>query len=398
MIKISRIPSSIAHFFNQLIKGPRIILNSLTKSEHPLAERILSDALQLSSLPSPTEKEVARSTFIVERLAHLGIQGSLDEGGHLVARIPCAEAEGRKPILLVAALSSEHWHPTASLGRLDKDKAYGSGLADAIGPATLLAIAEAIKTGSLHCHRDILLLFTTTPPGKVPEDLFNAIIESPETTPETVFSIRGLSLGGLNTSYKGTYEIQARLTLDDSEEADLKYSAVDAITQLAQSLSSVQWDETGTTTSAVSRIEAGFGFGKHPTEGLAEIEIFSSDPAVLDMAMKAAVATAEKTASQFKAKAQVNVVSFIPVGKAEVNQHLTHLVASSMKELHIKIKEKPAVSAVSYFTTKGIPALVLGMARGHVGLDLDEIEVESLELGRKLLFTLIEKLSKEGTM
>lgn len=398
MVKISRIPSSIAHFFNQLIKGPGTILNSLTKSKHPLAERILSDALQLSSLPSPTEKEVARSTFIVERLAHLGIQGSLDERGHLLARIPCAEAEGRKPILLVAALSSEHWHPTASLGRLDTDTAYGSGLADAIGPATLLAIAEAVKIGNVKCNMDIILLFTTTPTGKVPEDLFNAIIESPETTPEAVFSIRGLSLGALNTSYKGTYEIQARLTLDDSEEADLKYSAVDAITQLAQSLSSVQWDETGATTSAVSRIEAGFGFGKHPTEGLAEIELFSSDPAVLDMAMKAAVATAEKTAAQFKAKAQVNVVSFIPVGKAEVNQHLTHLVASSMKELHIKIKEKPAVSAVSYFTTKGIPALVLGMARGHVGLDLDEIEVESLELGRKLLFTLIEKLSKEGTM
>jgi hypothetical protein len=74
------------------------------------------------------------------------------------------------------------------------------------------------------------------------------------------------------------------------------------------------------------------------------------------------------------------------------------MVASIMKDLHIKIKEKPAVSAVSYFTTKNIPALVIGMSRGHIGLDYDEIEIESLELGRKLLFTLLEKSAKEGVL
>uniref|UniRef100_A0A7C3ELC4 Uncharacterized protein n=1 Tax=Gracilinema caldarium TaxID=215591 RepID=A0A7C3ELC4_9SPIR len=394
----SRIKNTISNAFKQLLGVSKTVLDSLTKSKHPLAERILSDALQLSGIPSPTEKEEARSTFIVERLGNLGVQGTLDESGHLLARLPCSVAENVKPILLVASLPSEHWHPTASLGRLDTEKAYGTGLADSIGPATLLAVAEAVKTGMLRCNRDLLLLFTATPPNKVPGDLFNTLIHGTDTVPDAVFSIRGLSLGAIHTSYRGTYHIRVTLILEDSEDTEPRYSAVDAITQLAQSLSLVQWDDKGATSSAVSRIEAGFGFGKHPTEGLVEIELYSSDPAVLDMAMKAAVATAEKTAVQFKAKAQVDVVSSIPVGNAEVNQRIIKLLTAIMKDLHIKIKEKPAVSAVSYFTTLGIPALVIGMARGHIGLDSDEIEVESLELGRKVLFALLEKFPKEGTL
>ncbi|WP_304221453.1 hypothetical protein [Gracilinema caldarium] len=393
-----KLKDTLTAAYQKLVRASKTVLRSLKKAQHPLAERILSDAMQLSGIPSPTEKEEARSIFIVERLASLGVQSTLDDAGHLLARIPCTIAEDVKPILLVAALPSEHWHPTASLGSLDTEKAYGSGLADAIGPATLLAVAEAMKTGSLRCNRDVLLLFTASPSGKVPVELYNSLIEGSDTSPAAVFSIRGLSLGVLNTSYKGTYQIRVHLTLEDSEDAESRYSAVDAITQLAQSLSLVQWDEKGETNSVISRIEAGFGFGKHPTEGLAEIELYSSDSAVLEMAMKAAIATAEKSAAQYKAKAQVEVVSSIPVGKAEPNQELTKLAAGIMKDLHIKIREKPAVSAVSYFTTKNIPAMVLGMARGHIGLEQDEIEVESLEAGRKLLFTMLEKLTKEGNL
>lgn len=394
----SKLKNSFTGTYHRVVKSSQTVLGSLKQTKHPLADRILSDALQLSGIPSPTDKEEARSTFIVERLNNVGVQGTLDESGHLLARIPCSVAEDVKPILLVAFLPSEHWHPTASLGRLDTEKAYGSGLADAIGPATLLAVAEAMKTGFLRCNRDVLLLFTASPLGKVPTALYDRLLERPATAPKAVFSIRGLSLGVLNTSYKGTYQIRVRLTLDDSEEADIRYSAVDAITQLTQSLSMVQWDEKAETSSIISRIEAGFGFGKHPSEGLVEIELYSSDSAVLDMAMKAVVATAEKTALQYKAKAQVEVVSYIPVGKADVNQHLTSLASSTMKDLHIKIKEKSAVTAVSYFTTRNIPALVLGMATGHIGLEYDEVKVETLELGRKLLFTLLEKLSKEGDL
>jgi len=394
----SKIAQSISDKINQLKKTSKTILASLRRAKYPLSERILSDALQLSSLPSPTEREETRVTFIVERLASLGIPSSIDESGHLIARLHSQDTENEKPILLVSALPSEHWHPTGSLGRLDTEKAYGFGLADAIGPATLLAIAEAIQTGNLHLKRDLLLLFTITSPGKVPLELFNTLLNGADTVPEVVFSIRGLSLGVLNTSYKGTYHIRVDITLDDSEEGDSRTSAVDAITQLAQSLSMVQWDEKGETTSIISRIEAGFGFGKHPTEGLIEIELYSSDSAVLEMARNAAIATAEKTAAQYKTKAKIDVVSYIPVGNPEINHKLSKMVTSIMKDLHIKIKEKPAVSAVSYFTTKNVPALVIGMSRGHIGLDYDEIEIESLELGRKLLFTLLEKSDKEGVL
>ncbi|AEJ19027.1 hypothetical protein [Gracilinema caldarium] len=395
---ISRIKNSIGRTFQQFLGVSQRLLRSLSKSKNPLAERILSDALQLSGIPSPTTKEEARSTFIVERLLGVGIQATLEEEGHLIARIPSPTPDDLQPILLVASLPSEHWHPTESLGRLDIDKAYGSGLADAVGPASLLAVAEALKTGTLRCSRDVLLLFTTSPYGKVPVALFNTLVDEVHTRPGVVLAVRGLSLGVLNTSYKGTYQIRVQLTLDDSDEMESNYSAVDVITQLAQSLSLVQWDDKRETTLVISRIEAGFGFGKHPTEGMADIELFSSDSAVLDMAMKAVMATAEKTAAQYKGKAKVEVVSSIPVGKAEVNTQLTKIVASTMKELHIKIKEKPALSAVSYFTTREIPALVLGMTRGHIGLEYDEIEVASLESGRLLLFSLLERLSKERVL
>ena len=118
----SKIAQSISDKINQLKKTSKTILASLRRAKYPLSERILSDALQLSSLPSPTEREETRVTFIVERLESLGIPSSIDESGHLIARLHSQDTENGKPILLVSALPSEHWHPTGSLGGLIQKK------------------------------------------------------------------------------------------------------------------------------------------------------------------------------------------------------------------------------------------------------------------------------------
>jgi hypothetical protein len=66
-----------------------------------------------------------------------------------------------------------------------------------------------------------------------------------------------------------------------------------------------------------------------------------------------------------------------------------------MKDLHIKIMEKEGADPASFLLNNGIPALSLGIAKGRVGLEHDEVDIASVEKGRQLLEDIIAKLFHE---
>lgn len=388
---LSKMRGSIARVFRSVTNRASSVIRALKKSPSPLSDRLLSDALRIAEIPSPSSHEELRAAFILERLTALDLSPTVDENGNILVRITRREHDDNGPILLFTDLASIRWHPVESLSRLDPDRAYGAGLADAMGPASLLSIAESILSGKMMCDQDLLLLFAAQSLDHPGSDILERLADDPHNRPAAALAVRGLHLGTVSAHPLGTYRIEVRVRTDEPGGHQGQGSAVEAIVELSRTLSGITWDAEKATTCNIRRIEAGTGFGRNPTEGLLDIELESTNGAVLELAMKAAVATAQSKG--YGDRTTITIVGYVPVGEPKVGEGLVKLVTQALKEQHIPVIEENSADPASFLSGHDIPAVSVSVASGREGLSQDEIEIASIEKGRKLLITIIERIA-----
>ncbi len=392
---IARIGHSVAKAFRSLSARAVSVLGSLRKSPSHLSDRLLSDAIRIAEIPSPTTKEEQRAQFVLERLASLQLTTRVDEDGNILVRIPSPKPNDGSPILLFTDLSSSRWHPLESLSRLDSAQAYGAGLADALGVSALLSVAESMLAGNIACTKDMVLLFAARSLDNPRSTAFKRILDDPHNRPVAALGIRGITLGTISPRPLGTYRIEVKVRTDALTADGTPGSAVEVVVALARALSGVTWDAGNMTNCRIRRIEAGTGFGRNPTEGLLDIEMESSDGAVLDLAMKAAIATAEAKGREAKAQMTADVVGFVPVGDPKAGAGLIKIITQTLKDLHIAVTEDNSADPASAISSQGIPSASIAIATGYEGLSQDKIEIASIERGRKLLVAIIERIAAE---
>jgi hypothetical protein len=360
------------------------ILHRPRKFAAPLADRLLADALRLAELPSPEPEEAHRAAFVLERLKKSGLTPAAANSGSLLVRLNSNRGADKSPVLLFTNLGSKRWHPTECLSRIDAENAAGAGLADSLGPAALLSIAENYSSGGFMPDRDLLLLFTARPPDN-PENDFIPILNDPENRPCTAIGVRGLSLDRI-IHFTGSYQLRISLS---TEKEEVSNEVAATLIETARSLLGITWDGEGKTKLFIRRIEASTVCGLTPAEGFLEIEIESVEGSLLDLAVNAVKATAEKIGNASRLKSEITLLSFIPPGDPEKSAGLFEIVRRLTKDLRIKITEENGVDPASFFTAEGIPALSLGIALGKEGPQMDTIRIDSLEKGRLLLERLI---------
>jgi hypothetical protein len=395
---------------NTLSFRARWLLHVPRKPRFPLADRLLTDALMLAEIPSPTEHEGQRSFFVLERLKSLGFSPLLDETGTILTRVHAKELANLPPLLLFTNLGSSRWHPLESLSRLDAENARGAGLADSLGAAALLSVAEGVSTGRLETSRELILLFSADSFDTPECGIFLPVTKNEANRPIAAIGVRGLRLGTIVKNAWGIYRMKIAISLDtgkgERKEGRPKKAetrvvpgssglVVETLLDTAHKLAGITWDCEGTTRLYIRRIEAETTFGRIPSEGLLEIELESSDGALLDMAMKTVKATVETAAASPELKTEVLITSFIPVGDASVNNTLMKAVKGIMKGQRIKVQEENGADIAACLSIRGIPALSLGIASGREGMVRDTIEIDSIERGRVLLEALIDHLIKE---
>jgi hypothetical protein len=383
---------------NSLSGKAAMLIHKPRKPTSPLADRLLADAMRLAEIPSPTDREEQRAVFVLERLKSLGLTPLVDEKGNIQVRLHAANLVNEPPLLLFADLGSNRWHPLESLSRLDADTAQGAGLADSLGAAALLSIADGVAAGRIAGGRDLLILFAARSLDDPEVNLFLPIIADPLNRPFTALGLQGLTLGTLTTRVQGLYRMEINVSPGSAKPGKGPAptdspAVVNSLLSVAQMLAGITWDTEGTTRLHIRRIEAAASFGKTPSEGVLEIELESSDGARLDMAMNTVKATVEKAGSTAELKVEGQITSSIPVGDSAVIAGLAKTVMGILREQKIKIQEESGTDLSAFLSNQGIPAISLGIAHGREGRKRDLIEIDSIEKGRVLLETLITTLT-----
>jgi hypothetical protein len=374
----------ILRLINTLAGKAGRVLHKPRKALNPLADRLLVDALRMAELPSPAPGEEPRAAFVLERLKNFNLLPAVTDSGSILVRLHSDRSVNEEPVLLFTDLGSKRWHPSDSLARLDADTASGAGLSDSLGPAALLQTAENYSSGIFQGSRDLLLLFTARSLDD-PEINFDSILHTPLNRPLAAVGVRGLSLDRLIRPV-GSYRLKTTVSTEKSEASN---RVTETLIDMARTLMGITWDTEGKTKLFIHHIEAGTVYGPAPAEGILDVEIESSDSGLLDLAMNAVKATAEKIGEASHLKSETVLLSFTPPGNPEKSAGLFDVLRRLTKEMHIKTTEENGADPASFFTADGIPALSLGIALGREGIKRDVIELDSVEKGRRILERLI---------
>ena len=376
-----------------LFKGSAKTLKGRTQSLQ--ADRLLVDAIRIAELPSPTPGEELRAALVLERLRSFNLIPEVTEAGDIQVRLHCRQAGDGAPILLFTDLGSRRWHPGESLARLDAENAMGAGLSDSLGCAALLSIAEQWQTGdfqdSTSKRRDLLLFFTAKSLDD-PNIGFQPILKSSRNRPFAAIGVRGFSLDRMlrsTGSYRLKINISAGAATGKKESEEIGNKVTETLIDTARTLLGIAWDAEEKTKLFIRRLDAHTVYALTPHEGLMELEIESSESALLELAMNAVKATAGKIGEASGLKSETTLLSYIPPGNPEKSKVMTDVLAKLIKERHIKVREENAADPAAFFTCEGIPALSMGIALGHEGTERDIINIFSIEEGRLILDRLI---------
>ncbi len=367
--------------------------------EEMYVNRIVSDAVLFNEIPSPSENESLRGSFIVRRLEEFGITDIRTDGmGNVWVQFP-----GAKPsddfVLLFAEIENPSYSPLGSLVRLTADRAIGAGIADnSIGVASLLILAEYLQKNSISFDTNLVLLFAHL--ASEGEEFIGLRGFLSEWDGDIAFAVyvTGMQLGNIESHPLGHYKLTVTAGTGDHQvlEKTPGVSAVSVLSNIAFQLGNIQWDREGGATLNIARIVAGLGFGFFPSEGFLELEIYSGDTNVLNLMKKTASATIEKIAEEMGAKIDIAVNSFIPVGNPEINAFLTDTLRSVHEELKIKSNAVSVPDKTAILNSLGVPAVTVGMTRGRKRLTEEYVELEPIETGfRQLLMLLERSIEKE---
>lgn len=367
----------------------------------PYVNRIISDAILLNEIPSPTYKEELRVNFITRRLNDFGISNIIiDDAGNVAVLFPASKPTDEY-VLLFADIENEQYSPLYSLVSLTRERAIGNGVADnSIGAAALLVLAEYVQKNNLQYDRNLLFLFTNLTPMSSNFAAFHGFIEGWRGKISSALYIVGLQLGQIESRPMGNCKLTVKVKTEERSpyEGGNSNSAISILSNIAFQLGSIKWDDENRTNLNVARIVAGIGYGFYPSEGVMELEIYSGDMNILEMSRRVVCATINKIAHDTGASVEVNINSFIPVGNAELNAFLVEKLVSVHNELRIKSKFVSMPDKTAILNSFGIPAISIGITTGKKTFNEEYIDLIPIEIGFNQLVKMLGKIAMEEFM
>ena len=386
----------VAGFIGRLFGGraAREALKALERIDGAAyASRIVSDAVLLNDLPSPSEAEKIRMDFVVQRLGEFGISNIFtDELGNVIALFP-AYGTRSDYLLVVAEVGDMNYSPLGNSVRLSLDKAIGQGLGErSFGPAALLGFAEFAQATGFHLDKNLMLLFTRSSSVDEREEAFRHFLEGWGDSISCGIFVRGTGLGAVETRHVGSYRLSVHVTTEEREmlSAGDGSSAAGILGGIAAQIAGITWDEKQTAMVNIARMEAGLGHGHWAAQGEMEIELMAEDDRMLETVKSVVTGSIAKAAQSSGAKIESLVRFKRAVGDPKLNAPLLGLVRGALSKIGIKAETGIVSEKVSVLNERGIPAVAVGLTTGRTRLEREEVDLAPIAGGFRQLLLVIE--------
>ncbi|NNM66745.1 MAG: hypothetical protein HKM06_01905 [Spirochaetales bacterium] len=390
---LRRIAGFLARFFGGF-RLKRLDLQDLETEKY--AQRILSDAVLLNDIPSPSDGETLRMAMISKRLNEFGVSNIFtDEWGNLVALFP-AYGTRRDFVLVMAEVGDTDFGTLHNSVHLSKDKASGQGLGErSLGAATLLVFAEFVQATDFHLNKNLLLLFTISSSVDEREEAFKHFLNNWSDRISHAILVRGTELGKLETQHQGAYRLSLKVESEERKllEPGSQPSAAVILGEIAAKIGRMSQEGSSTAVVNIAKLDAGSGFGHWASQGEMDIEIVAEDEKVLEVFRSEVMENIKEASEGLKIKIETLVRFKRSVGDPKLNEPLISILKGALNFVKVKAETGHVSDKISLLNDRGIPAVALGITKAVGAPQNEAILLEPIGAGFRQLLWVIEESS-----
>lgn len=350
-----------------------------------MKERILSDAVMIGEIPSPTFKEENLVRFLRDRFTEEGLDSiSTDETGNAVAMLRGTGSGERR--ILIAAHVDKIWEPGIDhTVTVASDRITGPGIGDnALGVAALTSLPSILSGLGIELESDIVLLGASRSLGRGDLGGLRFFLENTRQKIDAAVCLEGMQLGRLSYSSLGMNRGEIRVhAREEKDWESLSLSgAIPSLNWIIGQILRIGVPEVPKTSIILGSIQAGSTYNTPPLRASLRFEVRSEEPGMVARIRERIEELIQEANAEHKTKAELTILSRRRPGSIGFNHPLVRAARELMTELEIKPKIAPSTSELSALLDKEIPALTLGLTRGENKHDIDEtIEIDPMFTG-----------------
>ncbi|MBT6392622.1 MAG: M28 family peptidase, partial [Nitrosomonadales bacterium] len=245
---------------------------------------VLTDAVLLGEIPSPTFNEEDRIRLTVDRFRENGlVDPEIDEHGNASAILN--GTEGRSSILVMAHADSVFDANTRHVLNVGPDTITGPGISDnAIGLATVVALPKLLEMLGIKFKDDLIFLANTKSLGRGNLNGARYFLDTMKRPIRAGVCVEGASQGRLSYSGLGTLRGEIRLEIPGNYDWNRFGSsgAVGQLTRVINQLLEIPLPKEPKTKMILGGLSCGTTYNKTPKRGTLRFEITSEEDQVID--------------------------------------------------------------------------------------------------------------------
>ena len=358
---------------------------------------VLTDAVLLGEVPSPTFNEEDRIRLTVDRFRENGMEDpEIDEQGNASAVLP--GSEGRSSILVMAHADSVFDATTQHVLNVGPDSITGPGIADnAIGLATVVALPKLLKILGITLKDDLILLANTKSLGRGNLEGARYFLDTKQRPISAGICVEGASQGRLSYAGLGTLRGEIRLEVPSNYDWNRFGSsgAVGHLTRIINQLLEIPLPKEPKTKMVLGGLTCGTTYNKTPHSGCLRFEITSEDNDIIGQMEDQLNEICEQFSAETGTLVSMEVVAKRQNCSIPFTHPLVKTTRSIMQEAGITPKVDPSTGDLNALILSGLPAVTLGLTTVENLREINEtVQLDPLYAGMTQLVTLIQAIDQ----
>lgn len=360
-------------------------------------DALLTDAVILGEIPSPTYDENDRIRVIVDRFRENGLTSpGVDEFGNASAQL--SGAQGQSCILIMAHADSVFSSEVRHEIQVGTNFMTGPGIADnALGLAAMISLPRILDELGIRLNDDLILAANVRSLGRANLEGARGFLETMSLPVRAGICLEGATLGRL--SYSGLGTLRGEITLQVPGDYDWKRfgaaGAISQLTRLVNLIREIPIPKKPSTQLVFGGLKCGSSYNTSPRQGTLKFELTSEGDEVI-VQMESHL---HEICEQFSAETGTLVKLEVVAKRVNCGIPYAHpLVRTTrmiMQEAGIIPQILPSTGDLNALIQSGHPAITLGLTTVENPREINEtIHLDPLYAGMAQLVTLIEAIDR----
>ena len=365
------------------------------KALQPVREILLANALMIGEIPSPTEAEQERITFLSNRFTEDGLQNiSIDQAGNCTAILP--GSVGKNNILVCAHADTVFNQSIDHAMSVGPNYIKGPGIGDnSLGLAAVATLPEITKRLNINLEDNLILMGCSRSLGRGNLAGMRFFLEHNQLPIRAGVCIEGIELGRL--SYASIGMLRGEINLQVPSKYDwTKFGASGAVailTKVVQRIMEIPIPMEPRTKILLGSINSGTSFGTQPTTAKLRFEIRSEQAGMVAELREQINDIIDEIAHGSDTQIELSVIAQRKIGGLPYKHPMVKSMRAILNALELNPRVEPSVGELSALNNSGIPSVTLGLTRGTHKNELHEsIEIDPIFDGLAQLVALLQAI------